>query len=140
MRKLSLIFCLALFFSIHAAAQTNTTQIADTTEFDPLFTKAEVMPEFSGGLKAWQRFLEKNLDPKLAYNNGAPSGSYRVVVQFIVEKDGSLTQLKPLTAHGYGMEEEFIRILKGGPKWVPAKQNGRIVRCYHFQPLTLIVP
>jgi periplasmic protein TonB len=138
MRKLLL--CISLLFTLFCCSDLSAQITRDTTIYDQIFSKVEIAPEFPGGVKAWQRFLEKNLDPKIAYNSGAPSGSYRVVVQFIVESDGNLHSLKPLTTHGYGMEEEIIRVMKKSPKWVPGIQNGRQVKCYHAIPVTLIVP
>jgi periplasmic protein TonB len=136
MRKLFFFVCLfaGSCFSISASAQST-----DTTEFEQIFTKAETDPSFPGGLKAWQRYLERTLNPKLASDNGAPSGSYRVVVQFIVDKEGAVSSVKPLTTHGYGMEEEFMRVIKKGPKWEPAMQNGHKVKCYFMLPMTFVV-
>jgi periplasmic protein TonB len=138
MRKLSICICLvgSLYFSNKLSAQT-----VDTASYDRvIFSKAEVDPSLPGGLKAWQRYLERTLNPKLAFDNGAPSGSYRVVVQFIVDKEGAVSSVKPLTTHGYGMEEEFMRVIKNVPKWVPATQNGHKVKCYFMLPMTFIVP
>jgi periplasmic protein TonB len=143
MRKLPFFVCflVAIFFCCNLSAQVTLSGVVqDTASYDKIFTKAEIAPEFTGGLKSWKTFLEKNLDASLAYRNGAPSGSYRVAVQFIVAKDGRLSAIKSLTKHGYGMEEEIVRVMKLSPKWVPAIQNGRQVNCYHFVPVTLIVP
>jgi protein TonB len=61
------------------------------------------------------------------------------VVQFIVDKDGNVSEVKALTSHGYGMEEEAVRVIKRGPKWTPAIQNGRQVKAYRKQPITFVV-
>ena len=52
-------------------------------------------------------------------------GTYTTIVIFIVDKEGNISDVKALTAHGFGMEEEVIRVIKNGPKWIPAIQNGR---------------
>lgn len=106
---------------------------------DKIFTKVENEAEFPGGDAAWRRYLEKNLDPNAPVENGAPEGTYKVTVQFIVSKDGSISDVKALTSHGYGMEEEAIKIIKKGPKWTPALQNGRNVNAYRSQPITFVV-
>lgn len=62
-----------------------------------------------------------------------------VVVQFIVDQKGTLSDIKALTAHGYGMEQEVIRVLKKSPKWLPAQVNGRKVKAYRKQPITFAV-
>ncbi|HET9432867.1 MAG TPA: energy transducer TonB, partial [Chitinophagaceae bacterium] len=71
--------------------------------------------------------------------NFAPEGTYMVIVQFVVDKEGHITDIKPLTKFGFGMEEEVIRIMKKSPRWVPASQFGRNVNAYRKQPVTFAV-
>ena len=104
-----------------------------------VFTRAEKEPQFSDDAKAFYRFLVKNMKPEVPVNNGAPVGQYKVVIRFIVEMDGSVTDIKAQTKHGYGMEAECIRMIELSGKWIPAKQNGRIVRCYKEQPFVFVV-
>jgi len=99
----------------------------------------QIPAEFPGGITAWQRYLEKNLDPETAINNGAGEGTYTVVISFIVSKDGTISNVIPATKIGYGLEEEAIKIIKKGPKWVPARQNGQQVNAYRSQPITFLV-
>jgi N-acetylmuramoyl-L-alanine amidase len=106
---------------------------------EKIFEKAEVKPQFPGGIEAWKRYLARNLDASIPSKKGAPTGTYAVIVQFIVHDDGSLSDIKTLTQHGYGMEEEVIRIIKRGPKWVPAEQNGHKVTSYRRQPITFVI-
>jgi hypothetical protein len=128
------------------SSSTGTLPLMDTipsvkmdTVTDVIFTKAEVEPQFIGGETAWRKFLEKNLDAAVPVDANVPVGSYTIVTQFIVEKDGTTTDIKSLTKHGYGLEEECIRTIKLVPKWQPATQNGRVVRCYKKQPITFII-
>lgn len=104
-----------------------------------VFEKVEVDATFVGGESAWRRFLERNLNPSAPVDNGAPSGTYTVVVQFIVDKGGNVSDVKALTNHGFGMEEEAVKVIKRGPKWTPAIQNGRNVNAYRKQPITFVV-
>ena len=104
-----------------------------------IFEKVEVEAEFPGGLPAWRRYLERNLNAQVPSDAGAPTGSYTVVVKFIVDKTGSISDVKSLTSHGFGMEEEAVRAIKRGPKWTPAIQNGRNVNAYRQQPITFVV-
>ena len=53
--------------------------------------------------------------------------------------DGTVSEMKTLTNHGYGLEKEAMRLIKEGPKWQPAKQNGHFVRAYILQPITFQV-
>ena len=101
-----------------------------------IFEKVEVEASFPGGDAAWRKFLERNLRGDVASENGAPAGTYTVVVQFVVDKEGNVSDVKPLTSHGYGMEDEAVRVIKKGPQWKPAIQNGRNVKAYRRQPIT----
>ena len=66
-------------------------------------------------------------------NNGAPAGRYSVVVRFVVDIDGSISNIQALTNHGYGLEEEAIRVIKKSKKWGPAYLNGSHVKAYKKQ-------
>jgi protein TonB len=104
-----------------------------------IFEKVEIEASFKGGESAWKKYLERNLNPNAPVDNGAPEGTYTVYVQFVVSKDGSISDVKALTTHGYGMEQEAIRVIRKGPAWVPAVQNGRSVNAYRKQPITFQV-
>lgn len=93
----------------------------------------EVMPEFPGGMKAWANFLNKNLYyPANARENGV---SGRVVVSFVVEKNGQITDLKVIKGIGGGCDEEALRVIKKSPFWKPGLQNGRAVRVAYMMPI-----
>lgn len=94
---------------------------------------------FPGNERGWRTFLEKNLDAAVPVRMGAPVGTYTAIVQFIVDKDGSISNIKALTHYGYGMEEEVMRIMRKAPKWIPAQQFGKPVRAYRKQPITFVV-
>jgi len=104
-----------------------------------IFEKVEIEASFKGGESAWRKYLERNLNPSAPVDNGAPEGLYTVYVQFVVSKDGSISDVKALTNHGYGMEAEAVRVIKKGPSWTPAIQNGRSVNAYRKQPITFQV-
>jgi periplasmic protein TonB len=104
-----------------------------------IFEKVEIEASFKGGESAWRKYLERNLNPSAPVDNGAPEGLYTVYVQFVVSKDGSISDVRALTKHGYGMEEEAVRVIKKGPAWTPAIQNGRSVNAYRKQPITFQV-
>lgn len=104
-----------------------------------VFEKVEVEASFPGGERDWRKYLERNLDANTPVENGAPEGSYTVTVQFIVDKEGNISDVRSLSNHGYGMEEEAVKVIKKGPKWVPAIQNGRNVKAYRRQPITFVV-
>jgi hypothetical protein len=103
------------------------------------FTKTEIPPKFPGGDVAWRKFLEQNLNAAIPIDKGAPSGTYAGIVQFIVDVDGSISDIKTLTNQGFGIEEEMIRIFSLSPKWISAIQNKKSVKAYHKQTITFVV-
>ena len=118
---------------------TQITEAPKSNDEDKIFTKVENEAAFPGGEAAWRRYLERNLNPSAPVDNGAPQGTYQVIVRFIVSKDGSISDVTPETKFGYGMEEEAVKVIKKGPKWTPALQNGRNVNAYRRQPITFQV-
>jgi periplasmic protein TonB len=103
-------------------------------DYDKVFTKVENPAEFPGGPDAWRRYLERNLQyPDNAQENGT-QGVVRV--QFIVDKEGNISEVQSLNDPGDGLAEEAVRIIKKGPKWTPAEQNGRKVIYRHIQAIT----
>ena len=106
---------------------------------EPLSNCDEKESFFGGDEHAWRKYLEKNLDASVAVRNRAPVGKYTVVVQFIVDRQGHLSEITPLTNFGFGMEAEVVRLMKKSPPWSPAIQFGRIVESYKKQPVTFVV-
>lgn len=110
---------------------------AKPVEKEPeVFTKVEVDAKYPGN---WVNFLTRNLDGQVAVDNGASPGRYTVVIQFIVDVAGNVSDIKPLTKIGFGMEQEAMRAIKKSGKWTPAIQNGRQVKAYKKQPITFDV-
>jgi len=89
--------------------------------------------------EAWRKYLQKNLNATVPVDSGAQAGTYTVQVKFLVDKNGGVSSIKALTSHGYGMEEEVIRFIAKGPKWIPAKQNGHIVNAFKTQAVTFVI-
>jgi protein TonB len=103
-------------------------------DYEKVFTKVENPAEFPGGQSEWTRYLQKNLRyPDAAIDNGT-QGVVRV--QFIVDKEGNISEVQSLNDPGDGLAEEAVRIIKKGPKWKPAEQNGRKVIYRHIQAVT----
>lgn len=95
--------------------------------------------EFPGGSDAWIRFLSKNLNTKVPVKNGAPNGTYQVIILFMINKKGDVTIIKPETNMGYGMEEEAIRVIRNSPRWHPLILLGDFKNAYRRQPVTFLV-
>jgi len=96
----------------------------------------EIQAKFDGN---WEKFLTQNLNGDVPINNNAAPGRYQVMIQFVVDIDGTVSDLTPLTNVGFGMEQEAMRVLKKAKKWQPAIQNGRQVKAYRKQPITFLV-
>ncbi len=116
----------------------DTTPVLEEDE-NKKFASVEIEAEFPGGDNGWIRFLTQNLNSEVPIKKKAPAGVYTVIIQFIVNTDGTISEFKPLTNLGYGMEEEVIRVLKNSPRWKPAIQDKRKVRAYRKQPVTFQV-
>ncbi len=92
----------------------------------------EVKPDFPGGMEKFNAFVAKN------YQAPEEEGlKGKVYVTFVVEKDGSLTDIKVLRDIGYGTGKEAIRVLNKCPKWTPGEQNGKKVRCTFSLPISI---
>ncbi len=141
MKKI-ILFCTALFFANNILTAQNINEIAPPPPSDTVskvFSRVEFEAEFPGGRTAWIAYLQKNLKANVPVKNGAPGGRYNVIVRFIVSKDGSISDISSETNHGYGMEEEVIWVIRKGPKWIPASQDGKAVNAYRRQPITFLV-
>ncbi len=108
-------------------------------DYDKVFTVVQIAAEFPGGLPAWSKYLERNLNRDLPVENGAPPGKYTVVVSFIVAKDGKISDVVAENDPGYGTKAEAVRVITKGPAWKPAVQNGRNVIYRHKQSITFQV-
>ena len=93
----------------------------------------EVQPEFPGGVAGFAKYVQKNYrTPEVEQDLKG-----RVFVEFVVEKDGSLTDIKVIRDLGFGTGAEAIRMLKNAPKWKPGVQNGKTIRVRYSLPIML---
>jgi TonB family protein len=112
-----------------------TVKINDTLKnTNPVFTAVEQNPGFPGGMDAFFKFLSKNIKYPQEMRDKNVQG--RVIIQFIVEPDGWLTNFKVARDLGYGAGEEALRVLSLSPKWEPGIQNGKPVRVMYSVPIT----
>jgi periplasmic protein TonB len=116
----------------------NNTLSKNTGEIDhPIIVEIEA--QFPGGINSWTRFLKTNLDNNILVDNGAPAGKYTVVVSFLVDKDGNISEVQALNDPGYGTAEEAVRVIKKSKQWEPAIQNGQHVIYRQKQSITFVV-
>ncbi|MDR7210780.1 energy transducer TonB [Flavobacterium piscis] len=131
MKKFSILFLMS-FVQISFAQYKEPTIKGDPDSEE--ISSVDKQPEFPGGPDAlYNEFIKKNYKtPNVKGLKG------KVYVTFIVEKNGTLSNIKILRDIGYGTGEEAIRVLKLSPKWVPAKKNDKPVRWQYAFPITVI--
>lgn len=107
---------------------------ADSTAKEEVFMVAEQMPEFPGGMKEMLKFLQENVKyPENAMKNNVQG---RVIVQFVIEKDGTPTEFKVLRSVDPDLDAEALRVMKAMPKWKPGMQKGQVVRVKFTVPVS----
>lgn len=98
-----------------------------------IFQIVEEMPSFPGGEQKLMEYVGKNVKyPQIARESGIKG---RVFVSFVVEPDGSVSNVKVLRGIGGGCDEEAMRVVKSMPKWKPGKQRGKAVRVSYMLPV-----
>ncbi|MBC6108919.1 energy transducer TonB [Pedobacter fastidiosus] len=119
MRKLMILALLGIAMIFNSASAQNKDKVYD-------FVSVQQQPEYPGGMKAFYSYLSKNITyPESAKKNKEQG---KVFLSFIVNKDGSLTDLQIIRGLSESLNQEAIRVLKASPKWNPAKLNKQIVR------------
>ncbi|WP_420576718.1 energy transducer TonB [Ekhidna sp.] len=122
MKKIIFVLCFISLFKTLAQSDS-TTHLGNS---DEIFTQVEEPASFPGGIDGFYQFLAKNLRyPRSAQRMGIEG---RVFVQFVVEKDGSITGVKIVKGIGAGCDKEVLRIMRMMPNWIPARQKGKAVR------------
>ncbi len=105
----------------------------DTTTDDKVYDVCEQMPTYEGGDAALLKYLGENWKLPDEYKERGIQG--RMVVGFIVEKDGSRTNVKVVRAVDIAIDAEVLRVVKGMPKWIPGRHNGQRVRVRYLLPI-----
>ena len=133
----ALVLLVVVFAPAGANAQNKKVEKAqthkDTTTDDKVYDVCEQMPIYEGGDAALLKYLRENL--KLPEEDKERGMQGRLVVGFVVEKDGSLTNVKVLRAVDIALDAEVLRVVKGMPKWIPGRHNGQRVRVRYLLPI-----
>ena len=133
----TLVLLVIVFAPAGANAQNKKVKKArthkDTTTDDKVYDVCEQMPTYEGGDAALLKYLGENWKLPDEYKERGIQG--RMVVGFIVEKDGSLTNVKVLRAVDIAIDAEVLRVVKGMPKWIPGRHNGQRVRVRYLLPI-----
>lgn len=119
-----------------APITNEVSKTEETPEFEEskVFDVVEKMPQFPGGQAALLEYLAKNIQiPVDAEENGVQG---RVICTFVVERDGSLGDIRVVKSVEPSLDQEAVRVIKSMPKWTPGKQNGSYVRVKYTVPVT----
>ncbi|MDR7208352.1 M56 family metallopeptidase [Flavobacterium piscis] len=126
---------LLLVFSAKSIAQSNINALNKNDLKISYDTTSIKEPQFPQGIEEFYKFVGSNFKMPSVASKSKVSG--KILMEFIVEKDGSLSEIKVLKDLGYGLGEEAIRVLKLSPKWNPASKNGLPVRVQYSLPITI---
>ena len=123
MKRILLCLMMATLMTLSSEAQT-----------DKVYDRVEVMPEFPGGMQGLFEYMQNNVNyPKEAKNQKIEG---RVIVSFIVEKDGSISDVHPLTAVHPLLDKEAMRLVNEIPRWKPGTEKGKAVRVSFALPVS----
>lgn len=112
--------CVANSYGQTATSSYGRVDVEITKEkTQKIYTKVDIKSTFPGGDSSWARSLEKKLDQTIKLDRRVKKGKYVVSVQFVVAKDGSLSDIKCLNDPGFGMGAAVLREIKKGPTWGP---------------------
>lgn len=137
MKKVFFLFTIGLLSGNSLEAKTinyfNSTNVYNLGDSIPA--------KFPGGKDGWVEYLNSKLNYKIPINNNAPTGQYPIGFSFIIDKEGSITNIVFDNDPGYGIKEEVLRVLtnKRMPKWTPASINGEPKIYRQKQRLTFAV-
>ena len=99
-----------------------------------IYDNVDQMPSFPSGQAALMQWLSSNIKyPTIAAENGIQG---RVNVQFVVEKDGSLSDVRVISPVDPSLDKEALRVVRSMPRWIPGKKNGSPVRVKYTVPVT----
>ena len=122
------VFLIILFLTIQVSFSQTNTQLSVPNPDDVIYTNEQVtsIPQFVGGTKALDKFILRNFRQPIKTIKG------EVLVSFIVEKDGSLSEIGVLSDAGKGTADELIRVMSSSPKWIAGLLNGNPVRVQYL--------
>lgn len=124
---------IVLIISVLLIAKTTFAQQNNSSNTDSIYNFVSQKPQFPGGDSALANFLNSNLHYPSAAQKQKAEGTD--VARFVVNKDGSVSDIEVLRDIGFGCKDQVIKTLQQMPKWIPGEQNGNIVRAYYYLPV-----
>lgn len=123
-----IVFFAFAFFLIHAAFAQETPIEAEGPVLE--MNDIDIQPDYPGGLEVFYTFFDKNFQKP-----NVPSLVGKIAFSFIIETDGTITNIKLLKDPGFGTGAEAERVLRLTPKWLPGKKDGKAVRVNYLLPI-----
>jgi protein TonB len=137
-KKLLFSLLAGLFAVSVSSAQDSTNAPVILSAEDVVFQVVEEMPRYRGGSTAMQRFLSKKIQyPEVALKSNVHG---TVFVSFVVDKAGSLSEVKAISHLGHGCDEEAVRVVSLMPPWIPGRHNGCPVSVRYSIPVRFTLP
>lgn len=119
-------------------ASEQQIRMLEKEQDEATYEVAEIMPEFPGGMPALLKYLTDSLKYRKAPDGNGKKGI--VVIQVIIDKDGSVTVPVILRHLSPELDKEALRVVNSMPKWKPGSQSGRIIKVKYTLPITFILP
>lgn len=125
------VFAIAICYSSAsvAAVDPNIPVKTDSTKLITYDVYADQYPEYPGGIPGMTRYIQEHVEyPELAYSHGHEG---TVLLEYVIEKDGSIGEVKVVKKVGLGCDEAAVAVFKNMPRWEPARRDGEViaVRC-----------
>ena len=134
MKKIILTIALALMGTALSAQNVDAVETEpQAAALEDVFVVVEVDPEFPGGMEALYHYLSSNIKYPTQAKQEKIQGT--VFVSFVIEKDGSVSNIKVLRDIGGGCGQEAVRVVQQMPKWKPGRQRGQRVRTQYNLPI-----
>ena len=132
MRKCGFIFLAFMAMVLSMSAQVNKA-ISAQRDSSRIFVEYEENAQFPGGEKACFKWMEEHIKYPEGCSANSPQG--RVIVSFIIEKDGSIDSIKVFRSPDPALSEEAVRLVSEMPRWKPARYNNKTIRQRYFLPI-----
>ena len=119
---------------------TASSQLESQKQKSEAFVCGRIEKEAKVDVKHWQNYLSANLKLNSIAQDTIPAGTYNITAMFIIDKEGCITDVKIRDDPGYGLGKKVVRVISGYTlKWIPAEMNGRKVRAFRKQIITITV-
>lgn len=133
--KNTIILILPILLATNCTNKDSITTLENASPVDDIiYEKVDQIPEFTGGMENFMGYLQHNLNyPEIAKKNGTEG---KVFVEFVVNKDGTISHVKVIKGIGSGCDEEAAKVIRNSPSWRPGVKDGRAVNTKLVLPIS----